>query len=596
MTLEIAFMLALIVATLVVFALELFPMEVTAFALLAVLVATGIVNADQAIIGLSNPAVVTIGMLFILSHALSKTGLLEVAAGRLSMMVGPRKWLGVVLLLATVSLSSAFLNNTAVVAIFIPLSVDLSRRLHISPSKILLPMSYAAIVGGTLTLIGTSTNLIVNAFVVGAGLPALGMFEFARLGWIYVIVGLVYTTLFARRMLPSRAGIESLTRKYHMGTYLTELRVQENSSLLGKSCKEVGINLNYDITVLAIIRDKQRFVENIRNLPLHTGDTMIVRGMVDNILRLRQEQGVSLLSDIKLGDETLATDEQVLAEGLITQTSRLINRTLRDLDFRRHYGAFVLAVRRHGSTLRKKIAHSALQASDTLLMLAPKDRLNELRRSDDMIIISEAEYELHRSRSWWAIIALLPLLLILVSTGVIDILRGALLAVVVLFLLRAVDIREAYRSVEWSVLLLIAAFVPVGYAMQTTGTAQYLASGILALAGYWPVDLVPIVSLSLVYLATSLITNVVSNNATALVMAPIAISLASTLGVDARPFLIAVAFASSAAFITPMSYQTNMMVYGPGSYQFRDYLRFGIALNMGFWLIGSYMIPRLWGI
>jgi di/tricarboxylate transporter len=596
MTLEIAFMLILIVATLVVFALELFPMEVTAFALLAVLLATGIVNADQAISGLSNPAVVTIGLLFIISHALAKTGLLEVAAARLSEMVGPKKWLGVVLLLATVSISSGFLNNTAVVAVFIPLAIDLSRRLHISPSKVLLPLSYAAIVGGTLTLIGTSTNLIVNSFVINAGLPPLGMFEFTRMGWIYVIVGLLYTILFARRMLPSRAGIESLTRKYHMGTYLTELRVQENSGLLGKSCKDVGINQNYDITVLAILRDKHRVVENIRNLPLQTGDTMIVRGMVDNILRLRQEQGVSLLSDIKLGDETLATDEQVLAEGLITQTSRLINKTLRDLDFRRHYGAFVLAVRRHGSTLRKKIAHSALQASDTLLMLAPTDRLNELRRSDDMIIISEAEYKLHRSRSWWAVIVVLPLLLILVSTGVIDILRGALLAVVILLLMRAVDVRESYRSVEWSVLLLIAAFVPVGFAMQTTGTAQFLASGILALAGYWPTDLVPIMSLSLVYLATSLITNLVSNNATALVMAPIAISLASVLGVDARPFLIAVAFASSAAFMTPMSYQTNMMVYGPGSYQFKDYLRFGVVLNMAFWLIGSFMIPRLWGI
>jgi di/tricarboxylate transporter len=554
------------------------------------------VNADQAISGLSNPAVVTIGLLFIISHALAKTGLLEVAAARLSEMVGPKKWLGVVLLLATVSISSGFLNNTAVVAVFIPLAIDLSRRLHISPSKVLLPLSYAAIVGGTLTLIGTSTNLIVNSFVINAGLPPLGMFEFTRMGWIYVIVGLLYTILFARRMLPSRAGIESLTRKYHMGTYLTELRVQENSGLLGKSCKDVGINQNYDITVLAILRDKHRVVENIRNLPLQTGDTMIVRGMVDNILRLRQEQGVSLLSDIKLGDETLATDEQVLAEGLITQTSRLINKTLRDLDFRRHYGAFVLAVRRHGSTLRKKIAHSALQASDTLLMLAPTDRLNELRRSDDMIIISEAEYKLHRSRSWWAVIVVLPLLLILVSTGVIDILRGALLAVVILLLMRAVDVRESYRSVEWSVLLLIAAFVPVGFAMQTTGTAQFLASGILALAGYWPTDLVPIMSLSLVYLATSLITNLVSNNATALVMAPIAISLASVLGVDARPFLIAVAFASSAAFMTPMSYQTNMMVYGPGSYQFKDYLRFGVVLNMAFWLIGSFMIPRLWGI
>ncbi|GAG92595.1 unnamed protein product, partial [marine sediment metagenome] len=270
-----------------------------------------------------------------------------------------------------------------------------------------------------------------------------------------------------------------LTRKYHMGTYLTELRVKENSSLVGKTCKEVGINQNYDITVLAILRDKQRIVENIRNIPLLPGDTMMVRGVVDNIMRLRNEQGVSLLSDIKLGDEALATNEQVLAEGLINQTSRLINKTLRDLDFRRHYGAFVLAVRRHGSTLRKKIAHTPLQASDTLLILAPKERLNELRRSDDMIIISEAEYKLHRGRYWWAVMAILPLLMILVSTGIIDILRGSLLAVVILLLIRAVDIREAYRSVEWSVLLLIAAFVPVGYAMVTTGTARFIASGIL---------------------------------------------------------------------------------------------------------------------
>ncbi|MQY64132.1 MAG: hypothetical protein GH143_07500, partial [Calditrichaeota bacterium] len=398
----------------------------------------------HAVVVLSNPAVVTIGMLFVLSHALTKTGLLEVAAGRLSQMVGPRKWLGVTIMLVTVSLSSAFLNNTAVVAMFIPLAIDLSRRLRISPSKVLLPLSYAAIVGGTLTLIGTSTNLIVNSFVTEAGMPALGMFEFTRMGWIYALAGVAYAAIFAQRMLPSRAGLDSLTQKYHMGTYLTELRVQENSSLAGKTCKEVGVNQNYDITILAILRGKQRIVENIRNIPLLPGDTMMVRGVVDNIMRLRKEQGVSLLTDIKLGDEALAANEQVLAEGLITRTSRLINKTLRDLDFRRHYGAFVLAVRRHGSTLRKKIAHAPLQASDTLLMLAPKERLNELRRSDDLIIISEAEYKLHRGRSWWAVMAILPILLILVSTGVIDILRGSLLAVVVLLLIRAVDIREGH--------------------------------------------------------------------------------------------------------------------------------------------------------
>jgi len=594
MTLEILFMLVLLAVALAVFALELFPMEVIALGMLAILLVTGIVDAQHAVVGLSNPAVVTIGMLFVLSNALTKTGLLEVAAGRLSQMVGPRKWLGVTIMFVTVSLSSAFLNNTAVVAMFIPLAIDLSRRLRISPSKVLLPLSYAAIVGGTLTLIGTSTNLIVNSFVTEAGMPALGMFEFTRMGWIYALVGVAYVTIFARRMLPSRADIDSLTRKYQMGTYLTELRVQDNSSLAGKTCKEVGVNQNYDITILAILRGKQRIVENIRNIPLLPGDTMIVRGVVDNIMRLRKEQGVSLLTDIKLGDEALAANEQVLAEGLITQTSRLINKTLRDLDFRRHYGAFVLAVRRHGSTLRKKIAHTSLQASDTLLMLAPKERLNELRRSDDLIIISEAEYKLHRGRSWWAVMAILPILLILVSTGIIDILRGSLLAVVVLLLMRAVDIRETYRSVDWSVLLLIAAFVPVGYAMVTTGTARFIASGILAFTNHWPTHLAPLVALSLLYLATSLMTNVVSNNATALIVAPVALSLAAALGVDARPFLIAVAFASSAAFMTPMSYQTNMMVYGPGSYHFRDYLRFGVSLNMGFWLLGSFLIPRLW--
>ncbi len=594
MTFEVVFMLVLITATLVVFVLELFPMEVTAFGMLSILLISGIVDVEHAIVGLSNPAVVTIGMLFILSHALTKTGLLEVAAQRLSTMVGPWKWLGITILLVTVSLSSGFLNNTAVVAMFIPLSIDLSRRLHISPSKVLLPMSYAAIVGGTLTLIGTSTNLIVNSFVTGAGLPSLGMFEFTRLGWIYALVGVAYVAIFARRMLPSTAEIDSLTRKYHMGTYLTELRVQPKSPLVGKSCKDVGVNLNYDITVLAILRNKRRIVENIRNVPLKAGDIMIVRGVVDNIMRMRKEQGISLLTDIKLGDEMLATNEQVLAEGLITQTSRLINKTLRELDFRRHYGAFVLAVRRHGATLRKKIAHAPLQASDTLLMLAPKERLNELRRSDDLIIISEAEYKLHRSRYWWVVIALLPLLVVLVSTGVIDILRGALLCVVVLLLIRAVDIREAYRSVEWSVLLLIAAFIPLGYAMQTTGTAQFLASGILAFTKLLPPDLVPVAALSLLYLATSLLTEVVSNNATALIVAPVALSLAAALGLDPRPFLIAVAFAASAAFMTPMSYQTNMMVYGPGSYRFRDYFRFGVALNIGFWLLGSFLIPKLW--
>ncbi|MFB0516923.1 MAG: SLC13 family permease [Candidatus Neomarinimicrobiota bacterium] len=594
MTLEVLLMLVLLAATLVVFALELFPMEVTAFGLLAILLITGIVDVQQAITGLSNPAVVTIGALFVLSHAVTKTGLLEVAAERLSSMVGSRKWIGIGIMLLTVSLSSAMLNNTAVVAMFIPLAMHLCHRFRLSPSKVLLPLSYAAVIGGTLTLIGTSTNLIVNAFVIKAGQPPLGLFEFARLGWVFVLFGLIYALFAAPRLLPSRVSLDSLTRKYHMGTYLTEVRVQADSPLVGKSCKEVGINEKYDITVLTILRGNRRHVENIRDLPLRADDTLILRGLVDNIIRLRKEQGVALLSDIKLTDSELSAEDQVLAEGLITRTSRFIGRSLREIDFRRHYGAFVLAVRRHGATLRERIARVPLRISDTLLMLTPKERLNELRRSDDMIIISEVKSELHRDRLWWLVVVILPLLMILVSTGVVDILRGAVLAVVLLLLVRAVNMQEVYRSVDWSVLFLIAAFVPVGYAMIETGTARFIATGLVSLANLFPPDLVPYMALSLIYLTTSLLTELVSNNAAAILLAPVGISIATSLGVDPRPFLMAIAFAASASFMTPVGYQTNMMVYGPGGYRYTDYLRFGGGLNLAFWLLGSYFIPRIW--
>ncbi len=594
MTFEIALLLFLMLLALVLFALEVFPLEVTAFGMLVVLILAGVITPNEALVGLSNPAVVTIGLLFILSHNLARTGVLEQAAAKLSRMVGPRRWLGVGILLATTSLASAFLSNTAVVAIFIPIAVSLGQRFKISPSKILLPLSYAAITGGTLTLIGTSTNLIVNAFAIQNGQPPLGMFEFARLGWIFVLVGLTYTILFARKLLPSRAGLTSLTRKYHMGTYLTELRVTEGSKLAGKSAKELGVNRIYDVTVLAIIRQGIRHTENIRNIKLEPGDTLIVRGVVDDIMAMRNELGVALLSDVKLTDEELSAEEQLLAEALVTQSSVFIGRTLRQIDFRRHYGAFVLAVRRHGATLRQKIADIALHFSDTLLILAPRERLNELRAGDDLIIISETAAAPVRVRLWWLSLVVLPLMMLLVALGLVEILPAAMVAVLFLLLLRRIDIREAYQSVEWSVVMLIAAFVPVGYAMTTTGAASLIAGGLLRLADLFPPEMAPLAALALMYLGTSILTEMVSNNATAIIVAPIALSLAHSLGADPRPFLMAVAFAASAAFMTPVSYQTNMMVYGPGSYRFKDYLRFGVAMNLGLWIIGSLMIPRLW--
>jgi len=594
MNFDILLMLLLILATLAIFVLEIFPIEVTALGLLGILMLVGYVDVTQAVQGLSNKAVVTVGCMFVLSHALVKTGLLEAAADGLSKRMGSRRWLTVSILLSVVSLLSGFLNNTAVVAIFIPLVMTLSRRLHLSPSKVLIPLSYASIIGGTITLIGTSTNLLVSSMAESAGEKAIGMFEFSRLGIIFMVLGLAYVLTFAQRLLPSRSVISSLTRKYHMSPYLTELKIPEDSKLAGQTCMKVGMSRIYDVTVLAILRGGNRITENIRSLPLHPEDILIVRGNFENVLRVRNDHGVALLSDLKLSEQELAAGGQVIAEGLVTRTSNFLGKTLKEIDFRRHFGAFVLAIRRHGAIIHSKIAHVALEFADTLLMLAPPDRIEELRRSEDLIILSAESFESKRVRFWWLVTLLIPLIVGLAACHILDITEGAILATGSLLLLRVIDPKEAYRAVDWSVIFLIAAFVPVGHAMVRTGAAEYLASGILSLSKLFPAHLEPRVAVSLLYLVTSLLTQIVSNNAAAIILVPVGMSMSANMGTSARPFLMAICFAASAEFMTPTGYQTNTMVHGPGSYRFLDYTRFGAPLNLTFWIVATVLIPYLW--
>ncbi len=591
MTFEIVLMLVLVAACLVAFATELLPLEVTALSFMAILLALGIIDVDVAISGFSNKAMLTVGALFILSHALVKTRLLEVVSDRVSRSIGSRKWPGIGLVLGTVSLMSGVLNNTPVVAIFIPLMVDLGRRLKVSAGHLLMPMSYAAIFGGTLTLVGTSTNLLVSAIAEDHGLPALGMFQFAPMGAVFVGIGLTYILLFARRVLPAQAASEEFSEKYQLGDILTELRVQEESPLIGKTLRQADINREYDITALAILRGKKRHIEGIGNIKLKEGDILIVRGEVDNIMKIRNEQGTGLIPDVKMTDEELASDDQVILEVLITQNSRLIDKTPAEADFRRRYGAFVLAIRRVGATVYTKIAQTRLHLSDTLLVMAPQNRLAELRRSEDFLVISEVDLQFRKDRFWWLSLPLIPGIVLLAALGILDILEGAILGAVLLLVLGVVKPHEAYRAIDWSVLFLIAAFVPVGQAMVQTGAAQTVASAILSITSLFPEALVPFAALSLVYLSTSLLTEAVSNNASAIILTPVCIAAAGAMEVSPLPFLMAVCFAASASFMTPNGYQTNMMVYGPGNYHYLHYVRFGGPLNLIFWVTATFLIP-----
>jgi di/tricarboxylate transporter len=587
-------LLAFLVATLALFFFEVLSVEVTALALLSALLLTGLVTLEQAFAGFSNPAVLTIGGLFVLSHALVKTGFLEIVADRLSRRFGNRRWMGLAVFLLMVAMMSGFLNNTAVVAMSIPLAIDLCRRFGLSPSRVLIPLSYAAIFGGTLTLIGTSTNLLVSAEARRAGVAEIGMFEFTPLGAIFLVVGLGYVLVLAPRLLPERAPTESLTRKYELAEFLTELRVLADSKAIGSTVRDLDLSHRFDVTALALLRGERRYTEDLRVLRLQPEDILIVRGAMASLLRVRDELGIALLSDVKLTDQELASDEQVVVEALISPGSSLIGRTLQEVDFRRHYGGFVLAVRREEATLRERLARTRLRFSDTLLVMTTRPRLEELRANDDLITTTELDLQLHKRRFWWLPLVLIPAIMLVAATGISELLVGVLVSAVALLALGVIATRESYRAVDWSVIVFIAAFIPVGAAMDNTGLDGLLASSVLFPVSFLPQGVAPWLALSLLYLVTSIMTETITNNATAIVLTPVGISMASQLGVDPRPFIFAVCFAASASFMTPTGYQTNMMVYGPGSYRFLDFSRFGTPLNFLFWVVASVLIPVFW--
>lgn len=595
MTFEIAIVLGIIALMFFLFIKEYFPLDVTALTILTIFMVTGYLSVEEAISGFSNQAVLTIAILFVLSHALQQSGILEYGIVRLNKLTEKSKLLGLTVFLISIAFASAFVNNTAIVAMFIPLTIRIAKKYNLSPSKLLIPLSYIAIIGGTLTLVGTSTNLIVNSVYTGTtAFEPLGMFEFSKYGILLLIVGLVYIIFAVPYILPSRTVTTSLTQSYHMGGYLTELKVSEDSPLVGRTCMERAINKNYDIIVLDIIRDGKVISTNIRNSIIHPGDVLFVRGSVENFLRMKEVEKVNMLTDEKLTQVELEGEDNLLVECLLTQKSDLIGKSLMEINFRRRFGIFVLAVRREGAILRRKIAHVILRSFDTLLMYGSQGKMKELADSGHFIVLGEIEASLKRHRFWWVSLAVVFGAVILAALGIMPILKGALIGMILLLMLRVITTHEAYNAINWQVIVLIAALIPIGIVIQESGTAKLIASMLNNIVQLVSIENRPFVMLSLIYLVTIIITEMASNAATAIIMTPIAISAAAQLGLDPRPFIFAICFAASASFITPIGYQTNLMVYGPGGYKFSDYLKVGLPLAITFWLMGTFIIPVIW--
>ena len=595
MNIDIIIVLSILVLGFILFLLEYFTIDVTALIILSCFFGLGYLTPTEAVSGFSNPAVITIGLLFILSSAIQKTGLLEYLVVTINRLLQSSRGLGMAVYYFTVSIASSLINNTAIVAIFMPVTIRLAHRYQISPSKMLIPLSYAAILGGTLTLVGTSTNLLVNSIYMSyEGVEPLGMFEFFRYGIIILIIGTIYLLIVAPKLIPSRTVTSSLTKSYHLGGYLTEMRIKKESALVGKSCLDRSINHNYDVTVLDIIRDQKHIVNNIRRTILKEGDILFVRGTLENFIRMKEVEGITLLTDEKLTQAELEQEDNELVECLLTDDSDLVGKSLMSTNFRQVFGAFILAIRREGDIIRKKIAHMQLHAFDTLLVYGPTKKISTLSDRGDFIVLGKVEARLQKDRFWWVSIYVVLISIFLASIGYVPILKGAFISVVILLCLKIITAQESYQSIHWQVIILIAALIPIGIVLQSTGTADWIGNNISRFIYLFSISWQPYVLLATIYFITMILTEISSNVATAIIMVPIAIAVSGQIGLESRPFVFAVAFAASASFITPIGYQTNLMVYGPGGYKFSDYIRVGLPLSLLLFLIAVIILPNIW--
>jgi len=590
MTPEILLLLAIIAFTIVAFVREWMPMDVIALTCLGLLLVFDFVSPQEATAGFSNSAVVTVMMMFVLGEGLVQSGLVTKTGYRIADLTGTSQIVAAVLLLALVGVISAFINNTAAVAVFMPVATHLARHFRFSPSKILLPLSYVAVIGGTCTLFGTSTNLLVNSLAQEGGSPEFTVFEFAKLGVPLFVAGLIYIVLVPLRSLPPRAILSSLTRKYHLSGFLTEVRIPPGSKLVGRTVIQEQVSERFQMNVIEILRGREKISADLRDVTLAAEDILIIRGGVDDIIAFREQFGLLLLTDVKLRDEDLSDAHTILAELQLAPASGLVDSTLKEIDFRRRFGCFVLALSRTGEVVREKLARVPLRQWDTLLVFGPRTRVEALYDSEDFVALGERDHKLHLSRHWWIGASTMVAVVLLSAVGGMPILKSSLLGVVTLLVTRSVTVQQAYRAIDWTVIFLLAAILPLGTAMHHTGLDELIGGQLSQVGTLYG----PLAMLSLLYLATSVLTSFFSNNATAVLMVPVAITAAAHLGVDGKPFLMAIAYAASASFMTPMGYQTNAMVFGPGQYRFMDYVKFGAPLNVLFWGLATWLIPVFW--
>jgi di/tricarboxylate transporter len=587
--------LGILAAAVVLFVSEKLRVDVVAMIVLVALVVTGLVTVEEAFSGFASPAVITVWAVFIVSGGLTRSGVADLIARQVVRLAGPNQLRLTVLIMVTVGIMSAFMNNIGAVAILLPAVMSVARETDIPPSKLLIPLAWASLLGGNMTMIGTPPNILASSILESYGdIEPFSFFDFTPMGIVVLTAGILYIALLGRRLLPRRTAGGGLADSYPVQAYLTEARVADDSPLIGKTVREADLESQHGLNVIHIhlCCQEGETVSAMTAHRLEPGDELHLEATADAILAASQTLGLAPVPDRAIQPWEPEPERAAfeLAEVVLAPSSRFRGQTLRQMDFRSRFGLAVLAIRHEGRTLFARLGDVSLDFGDSLLLQGSVDKINLLRRERDFLLLDMPPLEMRRTRKAPVSVAILLGVLVVVAAGWLHVSAAMFIGALLMVLSGTLTMDEAYRSIEWKSVFLIAGMLPLGLAMENTGTAQLLADQIVALVGNWG----PLAVMMGIYLMTGLLTEVMSNAAATVLAVPIAIDAARSLGANPQAFVMAIVIAASTSFLMPIGHQVNVLVFGPGGYRFADFARVGVWLNLILFILTALILPLIW--
>jgi di/tricarboxylate transporter len=589
MTPQIALTLGIIGVAVVLFATEKLRVDLIALLVLLALALSGLVGSDEVFAGFASPAVITVWAVYIVSGALFKTGVADVLGQQIIRLAGTSEPRLIAIIMLTCGVMSAFMNNIGATAVLLPAVVGISRQAKVPLSRLLIPLSFSSLLGGNMTLIGTPPNVLAASLLAETGLPSFEFFDFLPTGLIVFGVGILYMVLIGRHLLPARQPVEEV-QTAAMREYISEVRMSPEGPLCGRTLIESRLGADYDLTVIAIIREGRVLSDIHPDTCLEPDDLLLVEGTVEGLMRAKEALGLVIEAERKWELDQLDPDKVHVVEATLAPRSRMVGRTLRNMHFRDRYGFTALAIWRQGEVITQRLRDVRLRFGDALLLRGPRHRLPALHEGPDFLVLEPVMLELRRRHKAPLAIGAMVLVLALVTLASFPIATAMVIGAVVVVLSGCLTMDEAYQSIEWRSVFLIAGMLPLGMAMETTGTARFLADLIVGGLG----TLGPLAVLAGIYVLAGLITEPMSNAAATVLMVPIAIDVALGLGANPQPFVLATVIGASTSFLTPVGHQANVLVFGPGGYRFFDYTRVGGLLNLVILIATLLTLPLIW--